>query len=727
MRIMIKGGIWKNIEDEILKAAVMKYGLNQWSRISSLLVRKSAKQCKARWYEWLDPSIKKTEWSKEEEEKLLHLAKLFPNQWRTIAPVIGRTPAQCLEHYEQLLEEAAGNEVDEQNDPRRLKPGEIDPSPETRPPRPDPVDMDEDEKEMLQEARARLSNTRGKKAKRKMREKQLEEGRRLATVQRKRELRATGIDIELKKRIKPKVREMNYMVEIPFEHYVPKGIYEPDEAPQPTQDQLMISAQQIEGSMRDELEAKRKIEDEKRMKRLKELDLPMAIKKINKANEEALPVKRSRLILPEPQLTEEQIEQYVRHGENDGNTNNNATDALVGNYDKYSNLIDPTQIITPMEENSIQMEAYNAALMNRTTTPLMGGSNPELYQTDLSSVTPAMTPNLIASQLSTARNSRDAMSLNTKAANWETSSDFIAPVPLTKEKLEEFQALSEKELLLKQLASIPGPVNLIDFDMPEIEDEGEDSNEDMEEDEEMSDLEQEDVKEALKSETVKRDLPRPYVFNPKRYIVEAGEDSITDELLSLVLYDMHQYPMKGGKIPPDCPDKEPFNDELRGKVKKLVDEEMQSCINLTTKDIDAAHARYQYLHTEKKAVIKEEINEESIAANAKIELKQYKTHLSKLENKYEDDIRNSTKDLQKKAVRLEKAIEKTYAKYDTLRIENSVFEVLQVREEDSLKNRINKLKEMIEQEKNTESLLLKEIENLGREEEAWTWANNVAP
>ena len=48
MRIMIKGGVWKNTEDEILKAAVMKYGKNQWSRISSLLVRKSAKQCKAR-------------------------------------------------------------------------------------------------------------------------------------------------------------------------------------------------------------------------------------------------------------------------------------------------------------------------------------------------------------------------------------------------------------------------------------------------------------------------------------------------------------------------------------------------------------------------------------------------------------------------------------------------------------------------------------------------------
>ena len=91
------------LQDEILKAAVMKYGKNQWSRIASLLHKKSAKQVKARWYEWLDPSIKKTEWSREEEEKLLHLAKLMPCQWRTIAPIIGRTPAQCLEHYEMLL------------------------------------------------------------------------------------------------------------------------------------------------------------------------------------------------------------------------------------------------------------------------------------------------------------------------------------------------------------------------------------------------------------------------------------------------------------------------------------------------------------------------------------------------------------------------------------------------------------------------------------------------
>ena len=46
---------------------------------------------------------------------------------------------------------------------------------------------------MLAEARARLANTQGKKAKRKAREKQMEEARRLASVQKRRELRAAGI------------------------------------------------------------------------------------------------------------------------------------------------------------------------------------------------------------------------------------------------------------------------------------------------------------------------------------------------------------------------------------------------------------------------------------------------------------------------------------------------------------------------------------------------------
>ena len=96
---------WTSCEDAILEAAVkehaataysgVNYGENDWSRVASLLPGKSLKQCKARWFSVVGPQVKKTEWTREEEEKLLHLAKLFPCQWNTIAPIVGRTAYQC--------------------------------------------------------------------------------------------------------------------------------------------------------------------------------------------------------------------------------------------------------------------------------------------------------------------------------------------------------------------------------------------------------------------------------------------------------------------------------------------------------------------------------------------------------------------------------------------------------------------------------------------------------
>lgn len=84
----------------------------------------------------------------------------MPTQWRTIAPIVGRTASQCLERYQKLLDDAEqqaglelgltgaqGDSGPSADDVRRLRPGEIDPDPETKPARPDPVDMDEDGKD----------------------------------------------------------------------------------------------------------------------------------------------------------------------------------------------------------------------------------------------------------------------------------------------------------------------------------------------------------------------------------------------------------------------------------------------------------------------------------------------------------------------------------------------------------------------------------------------------
>lgn len=396
MRILIKGGVWKNTEDEILKAAVMKYGKNDWSRVASLLNRKSARQCKARWYEWLDPSIKKTDWSKDEEEKLLHLAKLIPNQWRTIAPLVGRTAAQCMEHYERLLDQAqeeAGEPSSE--DPRRLRPGEIDPAPETKPARPDPIDMDEDEKEMLSEARARLANTLGKKAKRKARERQLAESKRLAMLQKRRELKAAGIESKLGTG-GGKRKYIDYSSEIPFQKVPPAGFYdvgsENSEGKKlklnPAEHGLELA--KMEGRHQKEEEEKAKARDQRALKKLYKENAPLAVAKVSAENDPVALRRRMPLSLPTPQVTDGELEEIVKLGQNAlmpppvGLPSRSGTQALVADYTQQATraLQLPTPSRTPMQEDIIMQEARNQRAL-REMTPLFGEEPqdlPEMYE-----------------------------------------------------------------------------------------------------------------------------------------------------------------------------------------------------------------------------------------------------------------------------------------------------------------------------------------------------------
>jgi len=378
MRYHVKGGTWKNVEDEILKAAVMKYGLNQWSRVSSLLVRKSAKQCKERWYEWLDPKIKKTPWTKDEEEKLLNLAKMFPCQWKTIAPFVGRTAFQCIEHYEYLLDTAQGR-VPSNNDPRKLRPGEVDPNPEARPARPDPIDLDEDMKETLNEARARVANTRGKKAKRKIREKQLEEARRLAALQKKRELKSAGIEITLRLP-KKKKKEMNYNVDIPFKREVPIGSWSEflEDTPGPDKFKAGISLQVLDNRNRDIEEEKQKKIDEKRMKDLKNSNLPKAFEMINKVNDPVSEIRRKKIDLPESNISENELREIKKITNNNLKDNKNnlnmSLDYLKRGSENILNVLG-SEIRTPLEENKIEKEAKIAYNLKESETPLLGGEN----------------------------------------------------------------------------------------------------------------------------------------------------------------------------------------------------------------------------------------------------------------------------------------------------------------------------------------------------------------
>lgn len=589
-RIIIKGGVWRNTEDEILKAAVMKYGKNQWSRIASLLHRKSAKQCKARWYEWLDPSIKKTEWSREEDEKLLHLAKLMPTQWRTIAPLIGRTASQCLERYEFLLDQAQAKEgeKDEGDDPRKLRPGEIDPNPETKPARPDPIDMDEDELEMLSEARARLANTQGKKAKRKAREKQLEEARRLAALQKRRELRAAGIEI---RKHRKKKRGVDYNAEIPFEKKPAQGFYDTaeEELPDYQPDFKKLRQDHLDGKMRDDVEQQERKKDRERMKKRKETDLPGAVMQINKLHDPDSVKKRSKLVLPKPQISDTELEEIVKMGQASETArlsvedSNMASNALLSEYSVTPAAAHALRTPrTPAEQDTILQEAQNILALSNVDTPLKGGMNTPLTQSDFEGVTPKhqaiQTPNMmLATPYRTPQGESGGVTPRSMASTPQRGSSATPGRASVRDKLninpeeslEEYEAgyraKEQQEELKAQLkaglASLPAPSNDFEIVLPETAEGEAEETTDNGFVEDAADVDArkmamkaaEELRELKRrSQAVQREMPRPSDVNatvlrpanvePPLTGLQQAEELIKREMVTMIRHDIVNHP-----------------------------------------------------------------------------------------------------------------------------------------------------------------------------------------
>ena len=522
--------------------------MNQWARISSLLVRKTPKQCKARWYEWLDPSIKKIEWSREEDEKLLHMAKLMPTQWRTIAPIVGRTATQCLERYQQLLDDAdahesglglagpgaeAGPSADQV---LKLRPGEIDPDPESRPAKPDPVDMDEDEKEMLSEARARLANTEGKKAKRKARERALDEARRLSTLQKRRELRAAGIV----GKGRDKAKGIDYNAEIPFEKQPLPGFYDTSaEAAKTYEEPMRRTLLQMEpGPQPTDEEAKRK--------RDKAMNKPSRHEEALRRMQEADKVsKRRKLMLPHAQVSEADMEQIIKlghageearalveHGES-------ATEGLLGTYTPIERPApDATPARAPVADALVR-EARELHARTVTQTPLLGDENvpmPSTARPSEPASTPAATPY------------RDALGLNDGSA---TPRDA------------KMQARIAKRQLAARLAALPAPKNDFDIVVDEPPVPEPIVHDDVEEDAAVRDarLAQEAAEErerawARRTQVVQRALPRPVDVNPHQLEVllaslRASDDEaqrlVDHEVVQLMAQDARVFPLPGSR------------------------------------------------------------------------------------------------------------------------------------------------------------------------------------
>uniref|UniRef100_A0A8C7Y1Q1 V-myb avian myeloblastosis viral oncogene homolog-like 2b n=1 Tax=Oryzias sinensis TaxID=183150 RepID=A0A8C7Y1Q1_9TELE len=96
---------WTQEEDDKLKGLVQKLGTNDWKRICSHLPNHSENQCQHRWFKVLDPELVKGPWTKEEDEKVIELVGLYGNkQWALVAKHLkGRLGKQCRERWHNHL------------------------------------------------------------------------------------------------------------------------------------------------------------------------------------------------------------------------------------------------------------------------------------------------------------------------------------------------------------------------------------------------------------------------------------------------------------------------------------------------------------------------------------------------------------------------------------------------------------------------------------------------
>lgn len=738
---MIKGGVWKNTEDEILKAAVMKYGKNQWARVASLLSRKSAKQCKARWYEWLDPSIKKTEWSREEEEKLLHLAKLMPSQWRTIAPIVGRTAAQCMEHYEHLLDAAQQKEgIQLSEDPRRLRPGEIDPNPENKPARPDPVDMDEDEKEMLSEARARLANTKGKKAKRKAREKQLEEARRLASLQKRRELKAAGIaSISRLDALRRKRKFIDYAREIPFYKQIPAGFHDTTEEQMSAKNNRALNPKeaakhlsQMEMNRRDQQERKERRQDAKRQKSLMKSNLPQVLAAVNERNDPINSIKRKPLTLPEPVVSNEDLAEMAKLGMQASHAaslaleSQNETRTLVGNYDPT-----PLSLQTPAERNEsrgkstqdmVMQEAANLAAMTRAATPLLGGENVVLQDgTGYAGVTPLRTPTSVQRSIRSTRTPlRDELGINPEQLEGMGIDS----------RAERMRLKVTKNELHTGFSDLPTPQNEYEINIPKLAS-GTDVKEKsvMEEDAGEVDAQMRKRQELLdqlefqrQSQAVQRALPRPNKV--KRELVNENLEAVKNELYQMIANDIVQHPIQSleKKKRGQLIQVEEISDKALAEAEKLIQLEttlghyrdawMEVDTTLTdqiwneyqlrqlTRDEQARSIQFAFAESEEDCV-------RALKAEWK-DLREFDSALAKRAQKLKERLHILRAGLMLRANTAQKALNETIAQMKNVNMERSSFEHLAALETKGLESRLTRLANDVNQQQLQELALQKQ-------------------
>lgn len=118
---------WQSWEDELLQSVVLVEGTKHWTAVAKAVNRRGhsgmqvrhGKQCRERWYNHLDPELKKGNWTREEDLYLLEKQQELGNRWSEIARMLlGRNENSVKNRFKSLIRKVQ-REIPKGTDPIR--------------------------------------------------------------------------------------------------------------------------------------------------------------------------------------------------------------------------------------------------------------------------------------------------------------------------------------------------------------------------------------------------------------------------------------------------------------------------------------------------------------------------------------------------------------------------------------------------------------------------------